>query len=307
MKTKELKKLAIILVAVIGIGITGCKKDEKQTNTDSMQQLSSDQNSVQGASDEGLNDANGVLEQGAASRGYKLPCNVTLDTVIITGDTVKYTLTYNGLNCLQNVNRSGVVIVKKKLSDLWKTAGTKVYVQFINFKITKHARTVTVNGIKVFENVSGGFVFNLGDGTTTSVTHRVSGYLNATFEDGTARTWNIARQLTYTGNASTQQLVLTADGFGSADGYSNLETWGTTRKGDAFYSQILTPVSIKQECAWDAASGALSISIPAETIKATITCGFDKNDKPITNGDCPAKFKLDWEKQGKSGTIFCWL
>ncbi|MDD5570306.1 MAG: hypothetical protein PHD97_04025 [Bacteroidales bacterium] len=302
MKT-ELKKLAIVLIAVIGIGLTGCKKDEK-TNTDSMEQLSKDQNTVQCASDEGLNDANDILEQGSRGRGYKLPCNVTLDTVVINGDTIRYTLTYDGLNCLQNVIRKGVIIVKKKISDSWKTAGAKVYVQFINFKITKHARTVTVNGMKAFENVSGGRVVDLGNGTTTSVVHRVSGYLDATFDDGTTRKWNIARQLTFTGNASTQQLILTADGFGSANGYSNLETWGDTRKGDAFYSQILTSISIKQACAWDPASGVLSISIPADDIKATITAGYDVNDKPITNGDCPAKVKLDWEKGSKTGTIY---
>jgi len=303
MKTNDLKNLAIVLVAVIGISITGCKKEEKKADTDSMEQLSKDKNTVQSASDEGINDANGVLEKGM-SKDYQLPCNVTLDTIIISGDTIQYTLYYHGLNCLQNIYREGTVIVKKKISDVWENAGAKVYVQFINFTITKHARTVTINGIKVFENVSGGFVNNLGDGTTTSVTHKISGSIQATFDDGSTRTWNIARQLTYSGNASAQQLILTADGFGSADGYSNLETWGTTREGDAFYSQILTSIIIKQECAWDPASGVLVIQIPEKTISATITCGYDVNDAPITDGDCPAKFKLDWVKEGQSGTLY---
>jgi len=127
----------------------------------------------------------------------------------------------------------------------------------------------------------------------TSMVQKVSGTLQATFDDNTTRTWNIARQRTFTGVLG--QLVMTVDGFGTEASYQNLVVWGTDRQGETFYSQITQSVVHKEVCDGDPCSG---IVIPSDSLRnkmATITYGYDNNNHLITNGDCPTKYKLDWQ------------
>jgi hypothetical protein len=128
------------------------------------------------------------------------------------------------------VVRSGDVIIKKKYQEDWSQAGSTVILLLENFKRTRisNGKSLTLNGTKYFENVSGHNLFQLGlDSTVTSVVHKIWGNITATFDDNSTKIWSIAREETYTG--SLINLVMTEDGFGSADGYSNLEYWGTDR------------------------------------------------------------------------------
>ena len=160
---------------------------------------------------------------------------------------------------------------------------------------------MTLNGVRVYENVSGGLLSQLGSGVS-SVVHKVTGAVSATFDDNSTRTWNIARQRTFTG--TTGNYVMTVDGFGSADGYGNLVAWGTNRHGEAFYTQIIQSVVHKQACGWDPCSGVKSHQIPSDGKMATVTFGFDDNNQPVTGSNCPTRCRIDWEKNGQTGTIF---
>jgi len=303
MKTKILIKLAAILIAVIGISTAGCKKDKNDADTNSMQQLSKDQAAVQSASDDVLNDANNILSNGTSKTVQNFPCNVTIDSSSIVGDTITYALTFNGLNCAGTHNRVGNATIKKNVNTHWSVAGSKVTITLINLKITKisSGKSVILNGTKIFENVSGGLLIDLG-GSATSIVHKVTGSLQATFDDNTTRTWYVTRQKTYTGSLGS--LIVTVDGFGSADGYSNLETWGTNRDGELFYSQVTQPVVFRQTCDWDPISGIVVLMIPSDDKQATLTFGYDDNNQLVTDGSCPSRYKVDWEKGTQSGTLY---
>lgn len=302
MKTKILIKLAAILIAVIGISIAGCKKDN-DTDTNSLQQLSKDEATFQSASDDILNDANTVLSGGTSKSLESLPCNVTIDSSNIVGDTITYALTFNGLNCAGTRNRVGHANIKKNINTPWSQAGTIVSITFIDLKITKVStgKFIILNGKKIFENVSGGLLANLG-GSVTSITHKVTGTLQATFDDNTTRTWNVARQKTYTGTLGS--LIVTVDGFGSADGHSNLEAWGTNRHGELFYSSITQSIVFRQTCDWDPIGGIITHMIPSDNKQATVTFGYDDNNQPVTSGSCPTRYKIDWQKGTHSGTLY---
>ncbi|NTW34468.1 MAG: hypothetical protein HGB12_17915, partial [Bacteroidetes bacterium] len=84
----------------------------------------------------------------------------------------------------------------------------------------------------------------------------------------------------------------------------NLVAWGTNRHGELFYTQITQSVVRKQVCDWDPSEGIIIHQIPGVNKKATITFGYDDNNVAITGTDCPTKYKLDWEVNGNSGTIF---
>jgi hypothetical protein len=307
MKTKNVIKLAAILIAVIGISTAGCKKDKKEStdvNTSSLQQLTKDENTIQSASDDMLNDAANVLSGGGKS--IESLCGVTFDSSTVVNDTVTFHLTFNGLNCAGTKLRIGKVLIKKHVNTHWGQAGATVTVIMDSLKITKvsSGKWIILNGKKTFENVSGGFIVNLNG--SNSVVHKITGSMQVTFDDNTTRTWNIARQRTFTGTFPGQ-LIETIDGFGSADGYSNLVVWGINRDGEQFYTQITQSVEHRQVCGWDPVSGIKIYQIPSDTKKATVTFGYDDNNQPITGTNCPTRYKVDWEKNGNSGTIFLQL
>lgn len=306
MKTKNVIKLAAILIAVIGISFAGCKKEKNdEVNTTSLQQLTKDENMIQGASDDVLNDANNVLSGGGKSI-LGLPCNVTIDSATIIGDTIIYHLIFHGANCAGTVLRYGDVYLKKNINTHWYQAGATVAVKFVHLKLTKVAsgKSVIISGSKVFTNVSGGFIVNLNG--SNSVVYKITGSITAKFEDSTTRVWNIARQRTFTGTFPGQ-LVETTDGFGAANGYSSLVVWGTNRDGEDFYTQITQSVVHKQACGWDPVSGVKIYQIPSDSKKATVTFGYDDNNQLVTNGNCPTRYKVDWEKNGNSGTAYIQL
>jgi len=305
MKKMNLIRQGAILLAIMGINLTNCTKVKNEANNDtaSLQQLAKDQADVQSASEDGLNDANNVAAPGN-TKSHWVPDNATVD-VATSGDTTIYIITYNGNNCWNTRSRTGKIIVKKLTSIPWSQAGTTIWVTYLNYKVTKGStnKSVTLNGTKTYKNVSGGIV---GDGT--NVIHEAIGSMQLTFDDNTTRIWNISRRRTFTGNLS--QLVLSTDGFGSSAGYSNLETWGTNRKGELFYTQINQTVIRKiSSCGLDPVSGIVEHSIPSDNKSATITYGYDINNQPVpeASSNCPDKYKLDWIKNGHNGTIYVQL
>ncbi len=306
MKTKKLIRLIPVLVLAAGISISGCKKDEKETtkpDSSSVSQLSEDENQVSASADEIFKDADNFLSD--HSDGKSLPCNFTYDSVkSINGDTITYQFHYNGNNCENTFHVKGELNIVKLISKHWIEAGTTVTLKFINIEIRKlsNNKTVILNGEKTYENESGGLVITL-DGTG-SVVHKVSGTLTVKFEDGTVREWSIARKKTFTGSFLGHTIVLAVEGFGSADGYDNLETYGTNREGEKFYTQISTPVVIKETCGWDPCSGMMVLQLPSEGKSATVSFGYDSNNEPIAEDDCPARFRIDWNDNGSTGTIF---
>jgi len=307
MKTTNLIRFSAILFAVIALGFSSCKKD-KDPDTDSLQQMAADENKMAASDDDVMNDVNAVISGGGAKSLNTLPCNVSVDSATIIGDTIIYNITFNGLNCPGTRIRVGQAEVKKSIYTSWVNAGTTVRVKFINLLITRVSdnKSLTLNGTRVYTNVSGGLIVNLGS-TATSIVHRVSGTLVATFDDNTTRTWNVARQRTFTGTPGN--LWCTVDGFGSADGYDYLVVWGTNRNGEQFYTQITQSVIHKQSCNWDPCAGVKVHQIPSDNKKATFTGGFDDNDQPVdVNGSaCATKYRIDWEINGNSGTLYRFL
>jgi len=307
MKTTNLIRFCTMLIAVIAIGFSSCKKD-KDPDTESLQQMAADENKMAASDDDVMNDVNSVISGGGAKSLNSLPCNVSVDSATVIGDTMIYNITFNGLNCAGTRLRIGQAEVKKNIYTSWVNAGASVLVKFINLQITRVSdnKSLTLNGTRVFTNVSGGLIMNLGSGAT-SIVHRVSGTLVATFDDNTTPTWNVARQRTFTGTPGN--LWCTVDGFGSADGYDYLVVWGTNRNGEQFYTQITQSVIHKQSCNWNPCAGVKVHQIPSDNKKATFTGGYDDNDQPVdVNGSvCPTKYRIDWEINGNSGTLYRFL
>jgi hypothetical protein len=310
MKTKAFYTSGLLTIFMILFMLSACKKDDigkGKSDSASLEQLSKDETNMEVVTDDALKDVEGVLSyQGGYKSTTILPCNATLDSVTVVNDTITLYITYDGLNCNGTRNRTGQVEIRKRIFTHWGQPMASVKIRYINFAVTRVStgHTIVFNGEKTFQNVSGGFIWQLGN-NLTSVVHKVSGYMNVTFEDGTTRYWNVARQRTYTGIPG--QLLLTVDGFGSIDGYSNLVTWGINRQGEEFYTQITQSVVHKELCGWDPVSGIKVHQIPSQSKSATITFGFNNNNQPITGDECPTRYRVDWVNGTYSGTAFLQL
>jgi hypothetical protein len=312
MKTKNLFRFALLMIAVMTFIFTGCSKDKTTTkgttDTESLQQLSNDENNVENASDQALNDANYELSPvKLKSTEAGGPCNTTVTISPVVNDTITIDINYHGRDCNNTHNRTGDVVIKKRYQENWGQAGATVIVTLNNFTITKIStgKSLTLNGTKHFENVSGHYLFELGlDSVVTSVVHKVWGTVTATFDNNPGRVWNIARQRTFTGSFINLALVMTTDGFGTADGYNNLAAWGINRNGEQFYSSITQSVVHRQVCDWDPCSGIIVHEIPSASKLAKITYGYDSNNNLITDGSCPTRYRVDWVIGNKSGTFF---
>jgi hypothetical protein len=306
MKTKSLL-FSLSLIAALALSFTSCKKDNLsggKADPSSLTQLTADENNVEAIMDEAAGDITSAMNGDAGFKSTaQLPCNATLDSVAVANDTVTLFITYSGLNCSGTRNRTGQIEIRKKLGSHWNEAGTAVIYKYINFSVTRVAtgKTITLNGTKTFVNVNGGHRWQVGT-LIDSYVERVSGSMQASFDNGTSRTWNVARQLTYTGTPGL--LILTIDGFGTAAGYQNLVVWGVNRQGEDFYTRISQSVVCRQACGWDPVSGIKMHLIPEDDKSATITFGFDDNNQPVTGDTCPTRYRVDWQKNNQSGTMY---
>lgn len=287
--------------------VTACKKDEPEAikpDSSPVQQLSQDDNSVEENVDEALIDAGQVLA-GNNKYGIDLgiPCGATLDSTVLVNDTIIHFLTYDGLNCQQTRYRKGKVHIKIKHNTIWLFPGAYINIHFINYEVTNvfTNKKIVMNGRAQIENVSGGIPALLGGGLNT-VIHKNSAHVHVSFNGNPPRAWHLTRMMVYSGTPGN--LMLAVNGFGSEQGYQNLLSWGTDRDGKKFFTQIGESVTFRETCQWLPYSGEQIYTIPANQLKATATFGYNSNNEPITGSECPTRYRLDWQQQGHSGTIF---
>ncbi len=287
----------------------GCSKDKDEVNDTDVNtgtQISNDEQFVDDESDRILDEANTFVMQGMlkSTEATEIsPCNANLDSVRIVNDTVVFYITYNGLSCNGKINRTGNAEIRIKNNTFWVQPGAVKKIKLINYTATRVAtgKSVTLNGEKTHVNVTGGHIGLLGI-TYDTIIHEVTGHMLATFDNGTTREWNVARRKIYTGTEG--QFEMTVSGFGQAGEYNNLVTWGIDRQGSVFYTQIAEPVVHKQTCDWNPVSGIKKHYVPEKTLTITTTFGFDTNNQPVAPGECPTKYRLDVEKNGKIRTVY---
>ncbi|MDT8394361.1 MAG: hypothetical protein RQ761_10975 [Bacteroidales bacterium] len=302
--SKSIKLIAILIMATLVVA--ACKKDEPEeipTNSAPVQQLSTDDKSVEDNVDEVIIDATNVLSGNHNLKNMGLPCNAHLDTVYTHNDTIHYHIIYNGLNCIQNKHRQGMVVLKLRQNTQWYLPGSFMIVEFHNYHVTHvfNGKSVLLNGMASLENISGGIIQLLGSGFN-SVIHRNRAHFRVSFNGQIPREWQLAKMLVYSG--SPGNLMMAVNGYGIAAGYENLLSWGKDRDGKDFYVQVSESVTFREGCNWVPSSGEQVYSLPADNLKATATFGFNHQNKPVMGNDCPTRYRLRWQQHGHSGTIF---
>lgn len=297
------KRIQFFATAIIAsaVAFTACKKNAKDEvdYATELQAHSDDQSRFSNESDAIANDDNTVIENYVSFNGRvdnvtTLPCNATITSIDSTSGTKKIVVTYNGLNCQGTATRTGTVTLTMPLATRWKDAGAVLTETITNLKITRISdnKSITINGVRTITNVSGGRMRDLVLGTITSITHTIaSSGMSVTFDDGSVRTWQVARKRVFTGSGSN--IVITTTGNATVDGVANAAEWGTNRFGNAFVTSITQPLVVSGSCNFRLTSGQVTHNRLAAT--AVVTFGLDANGNAVTS--CPSGafyFKLVW-------------
>ncbi len=295
---KRFLSLSIAALAMT-ISFTACKKEASNATTDKAAEASAqsdDDKQFSSEVDAVVGDASATLESSGSFTGRTDNSQtVTICDATIAVDTVSnprtITITYNGTNCIGNRTRTGVVKISMAQGVKWKDAGASVTVTYQNLKITRVSdnKSITINGAKTFTNVTGGLLINLPTVNQMVRTVTSSG-LSVTFDNGAQRTWQVARQHTYSYNNG---VVLAVTGTHTEGSVSNVAEWGINRFGNAFTSATTVPVIIKQSCSGRITEGKITHTTTNVTVATTF--GLDASGNATT---CPGTgtyyLKLEW-------------
>ena len=312
----------IVLVAASLTIMFACKKDSSSSSgstpgTTNLQTNSDDQTMASNENDAVSDDATSALTvnpsiAGASINGAKAGgsvlggndstgiCDATVafDT---TSSTKTVTITYNGTNCWGNRTRTGTVVISVPKGVHWADQGATVSIN-VNLTITRirDGKVLVINGTKVITNKSGGLLTNLA--TLTSITHDLSDTLSITFDNGTARIWNVSKERVFTYNDG---VVISTTGTHS-DGVNNdIAEWGDNRFGVSFSSRITAPKVIAQSCDFRLVSGQNTVT-SGDKFTAVITYGLDASGNPVTScpsGNFYANIAWTYLPTGKTGSF----
>jgi len=300
---KIIYSFALVLFAAVLF--TACKKDNKKSSEDYTTEAtlqSDDQTSFSTELDAANNDANLALESetGFNNRVQGLICDATV-TADTTTNPKTITIVYNGTNCIGNRTRTGTVKLSVASGVRWKNPGAVITVSVQNLKITRARdnKSIVINGTHTLTNVSGGLLITLP--VVGKITHTItSSDMSVTFDDGSKRTWQVARKREFT---YSNGVVVTVTGTHTEGTATNIAEWGLNRFGNAFACAITQPLVVRQDCNFRIVSGQIQHTGPV--ITATTTFGLDATGKET---GCPGAgnyyFKIDWSfNSGRTNTV----
>lgn len=315
MKTKGLLFGISAVLLASTLAFTSCKKKQAFKNEDG--QASADNRTVQSENDAAVNDvnteiSNNSLLRGRTSGGASIQSvlgitatGYNVDTTGIHQGTIK--INYDGTT-INNRSRTGSIrltIQNYAQGKRWKDAGCVLQVDYLSYKITRasDSKSVQFNGTQLLTNITGdGWWELLITKTKSSIATSVTGTnLNVLFDDGKTAVYNINRKFTYI--YPNNILTCTGEGIGSADGLSSLENYGTTRDGDAFTSQVSTPIVWNLTCGWWAPiQGKAVIKVDSKDFSLDCTFGVDASGNPVSVGanQCPYGWKVEWSYKNKT-------
>lgn len=306
------KNILYLLAFSLVLGFTACKKDDNKKTDDEIATHSDDQSRVSAEVDAVANDADIAIESSTTFTGrLQNPNDVMGDicdgsvAINTASNPMTITITYNGDTCLGGTRtRTGVVILSMPQGTQWKNAGAAITLTIQNLKVTRLAdnKSITLNGTQTYTNVSGGLLINLPtipNGITHSIT---SSGLSVTFDNGSQRTWQVAKQRHFSFNGG---VIISTTGTYNNGTISNIAEWGTNRFGGAFTTAITSPIIVRQDCNFRVTSGTVVHDTPL--VDATVTFGLNASGNPTT---CPGSghyfFKVVWTATNGGSVTVIW-
>lgn len=312
MKTNKLIYSLALIVLSGSLMFTSCKKRKAFKDEDG--QASEDNRTAQKENDNAINDVNQVISDNSLLHGKTASpqtisgilgtiCGLSIDTSQRPAGII--VLNYSGISCNNRTRTGSIKLTFRNYPTVkWKNAGAEIQVDYIGYKVTRTSdgKSVELNGTQVLKNNTGGTWLDLFLHTQSSLSHQVTGTnLSVSFDGSSTATYNIHRKFTYT--LPNNILTCTGEGIGSDNGINNLENYGTTRQGDAFTSEVKTPIVWNWTCGWWAPiQGEVNIKVDKKYFDLNCLFGVDVNGNAVTVGanQCPYGFKVEWTYKKKT-------
>ncbi len=306
MKTKNSIFKIFLVISFTGLVIAGCKKNSEPTpapapfvqpapngSISQQTQKAADQNTFENECNKAMDDANNAMQDCSKTRAVQAVCNMTVDTSLAFQG--KITLNYTGNDCLGLTSRTGSIIIQLPYNGTvttWTTAGALAKLTFVNYKVTRlsDGKYLIFNGFHSIKNVNGGGTIQLLLGAT--IVHQIRANMQVTFDDGTNRTWLVAKTRTFSNTLGLVKATIAGDTtFGT---YIHAAVWGTNRLGQPFTVDMPTAFSYNMfgsTCLYKPLTGVIIDYTPTFTF--TVTYGVDILGNPVTIG-CPYGYKFTW-------------
>lgn len=307
MTTKKFFINATMVCVGLLLTFSSCKKkEEEEPAEDQTGQASTDSRQAISENDVSIDDINKTVSDyplmhgrmSSSAQAATTICGLSVDTIGSYIGTIK--LNYNGTVC-NNRKREGSIrltILNYASGARWRDSLCVMKVEYLGYKVTRASdgQSIELNGIQMLTNISGGTWWELFIGTQPNLSSSVTGTNLAVKFNGTATAnYNINRKFTYTW--SNNVLTCTGEGIGTSGGINNLENYGTTRDGDAFTSQVTTPIIWNTTCGGGAPlAGHLIIKVASLNFDLDCLFGVNTSGTPITVGSnqCAYGWKLTW-------------
>ena len=301
-------KMMLCIAACTVFFLSGCAK--KETADPDAKQHNEDVSNTKNESDNLNTDVINVLKDvngfGKTDAPYAFTiCGATVDTTQQFNATPTVTINFDGVTQCGNPARirSGQIKVELVAGNKWSDAGAQLRITHTNYKVTfvtLNNHYLTFNGIKYLTNVTGfdwvGYYFS---GSLTAQLRERSNDITVTFENGSTDLWNSARLSTWT---ITNYTTITATVNGdSISGGKVIDSWGTTRFGTHFTTEMNSPWVSGTTCGWWRPTQGKYTST-TDNFAITATFGVDSHGNPVTSGCGAYGLKLEWNYANGTAT-----
>ncbi len=300
--------------------VIGCKKNSSLSTTDEatlstqVSQNAVDQTTIENDNDAiatdatkatetvpGFNSSNkvtGLFGSPADSTKDSLSCPwFVIDRSPIAKGFRRMVLRYRGMfETDRNILKRGRITLQLVNGTKWTDVGA-VILETDSVAVTRNGNTRIYQGTRYLTNVSGGY-FNLKDTAHNPFVFTMHANGSVTFEDGTVRTYWIARRNTF---SKAVPYTFTTNGDTTVNA-SLCTMGGTTRFGKTFLVQSPQAISSSTQFGYAKPTQGVRILNYNGVEPVTIVYGVNALGNQVASGVLPFGYKITWTKlSGQTG------
>jgi len=304
-----------IKLAVVCLGIFALSSCIKSPNNfgpadPNAKQHNEDISNTKGESDNLNNDINALTKEvqsfvgkNAEAQAWSI-CGVSHIDSTPQGGHPSLIITFDGTTSCGSPARirSGQVQVELIAGQHWLDAGSQLRITHTNYKVTYvnlQNHYLTFNGTKYLTCLQAvdwlTYYFN---GSASTQIRERSYNVTVTFENGSNDSWNCAR-LTHWSVSNYSNFSVTVDADTTMAG-KNIDSWGTTRFGTSFTTEMITPWVSGTTCGWLKPTQGKYTSV-TDNFTVTATASVDQNGHTVS-GCSGYGYKLEWNYQNGTAT-----
>jgi len=301
----------LLTMALVGISLQSCKKEDKEDTVlnEQFKQFNDDSNFYKSESDQADSDINEAIRDiPAFGRGAQIQssplCGVTIDSSQLAKKILFFN--FDGVTpCFSpSRTRNGQIKVQLTTGAYWSDVNSVLTITYINFKITRlfDNKSITFNGVKTLKNINGNDWLGFISETNTLKYQERAFNIQVLINNNSTAVWNSARisEWSYdaTGINGVPKIDIVFNGDTTLNGYAAVDSWGINRFGENFTTYYNAPWISNTYCGLGRPiAGQLTHSV--NNANFILTLGVDQNGNPSPY-NCAYGFKVSWTVNGNT-------